>query len=271
MPKLEIHPVVELFPPMKEDQFQELKEDIRKNGQLENIVVWKGLLVDGRHRLRACEELGIEPEIAELMEETDPIAWALSHNLHRRHLTTSQRSNIAAKLATMEKGRPETNAEKDAFTQQEAADLLGVSRESVQKAKAVIKGGCESLNDAVSDGTIKVGLAEKLVKLQPDKKAQDKLVKAGEKAVRQFVADNTVKIPRTTKAAEPAASKAAPEPPAQPAKASGKAEAMQLAKTVVNSTHKLLVIDSILKLLSHEDLTTVYLRCGELLPKDTRP
>ena len=101
---LKIHPAAELFPMMSEDQFQKLKEDIRINGQREYVTVWKGLLIDGRNRLKACEELGIEPLISELMEESDPVEYVLGHNLHRRHLTTNQRAVVAAKLATLRHG-----------------------------------------------------------------------------------------------------------------------------------------------------------------------
>ena len=57
----------------------------------------------------------------------------VSLNLTRRHLDTSQRAMVAAKLANMQKGRPSKTTENSvvSISQPEAANLLNVSRESV--------------------------------------------------------------------------------------------------------------------------------------------
>jgi ParB-like chromosome segregation protein Spo0J len=51
-----LHPVVDLFPPMTEPEFQELKESIREHGLKTVITFWRGQLIDGRHRVRAMQE-----------------------------------------------------------------------------------------------------------------------------------------------------------------------------------------------------------------------
>ena len=103
--KLPVHPAANLFPMMVKKEFAELVEDIRQHGQEEQIIVWRGQLLDGRNRLKACEQLGIQPNIGELDGDLDPVQYVLSHNLHRRHLTETQRSMVAAKLATLKRGR----------------------------------------------------------------------------------------------------------------------------------------------------------------------
>src|ERR1035441_9741537 len=62
-------------------------------------------------------------------------------NLHRRHLNESQRAIVGARLATLERGRPETNTQICAFSQNDAADLLKVSHRSVQSARVVLDSG----------------------------------------------------------------------------------------------------------------------------------
>ena len=57
---LEPHPAARIFPPMPEPMFRDLVADIREHGQREPITVLKNQILDGCHRYRACEELGIE-------------------------------------------------------------------------------------------------------------------------------------------------------------------------------------------------------------------
>ncbi len=98
-----IHPAIACFPPMTEEEFQGLKQSIAKNGQMASIAYWKGMLVDGRHRLKACEELGIDPMACELLDEEDPVEYAIANNLHRRGISKAQRAGIEAKLMKLKK------------------------------------------------------------------------------------------------------------------------------------------------------------------------
>jgi len=246
---------------MSASEFARLKTDIEVNGQREDIVVWRGLLIDGRNRLRACEELGIEPQIAELMDETDPVQYALSHNLHRRHLTTAQRAIVAAKLATMSEGRPsEETAQNCAVSQDKAAELLGVSRRSVQSAKHVLGNGSSALATAVEAGDVPVSLAERLLKTGCNVKDQTKLVTEGRKAIQDFI---TAKNPPKKREQEPAVESEVNAEITDDAVTENK----QAIKVLLSAKNKLVVIDSALKKMSQEELTSLMLRCEELLEK----
>lgn len=190
--KREIHPAANLFPMMTEKEYQGLKADIAEHGQREDITEWCGKIIDGRNRLRACEELGIEPLIAELDEEHDPYAYVISHNLHRRHLTTSQRAKVAANLATLKRGRPSSeNPQNCGNTTEEAAKLLNVSTRSVEMAKQVVEHGSKELNEAVDRGEIPVSFAAKFVAEEPDKKTQTQLVKQGKEKMKEHITEPT--------------------------------------------------------------------------------
>jgi hypothetical protein len=91
------HPVSRLFPDMDIDEYAILKLDIRDNGLKVPILLWQGQLIDGRHRLKACQELGIEPRFETVdckEEELSGLVWSL--NRVRRQLSQSQRAMIAA-------------------------------------------------------------------------------------------------------------------------------------------------------------------------------
>lgn len=184
----EVHPIADVFPMMTGEAFELLKEDIRVNGQREPIVFWKNMLVDGRNRLKACEQLGIEPDESELMDETDPVAWVVSHNLYRRHLTESQRAIIAGRLAKLnwggDRGNQHTGGKVPIGTLpnlEQAADMLNVGRRSVARAKQVLDAGAPEIVAAVEAGELPVSFAAKVVTEEDDKKTQAKLWKQGGK------------------------------------------------------------------------------------------
>lgn len=92
------HRVSELFPLMSESEFAELKADISRNGQREPIWVHDGQIIDGRNRYRACVELAIEPRLREWDGQGSLVAFVVSLNLHRRHLSAGQRAMVAAEM-----------------------------------------------------------------------------------------------------------------------------------------------------------------------------
>jgi ParB-like chromosome segregation protein Spo0J len=164
-----LHPAAELFPVMDEAAFAALVADIAAHGQREPILVLGGQVIDGRHRLRACEQLGLEPLVRQVSaDDGDPFGLVVSLNLHRRHLSEGQRAIIAARLATLPHGRPDANAQICAFTQDEAAQHLKVSRRTVQHARAVLDHGIDELQAAVKGGEISVSAAAELSRLPAD-------------------------------------------------------------------------------------------------------
>ena len=97
------HPLAELFPLMEGPGFEELVADIKANGLIHPLTVCEGMLLDGRNRLRACEEAGVAPSY-EIYAGPDPLGFILSQNVARRHLDGSQRAMIAARLETFAHG-----------------------------------------------------------------------------------------------------------------------------------------------------------------------
>ena len=106
---------------------------------------------------RAAQECGIECPMQEY-EGDAPAAFVVSLNLHRRHLSESQRAMVAARLATLEKGANQ-HAQICAPSQDDAAEMLGVSRRSVQTAREVINEAPAPVVRAVEAGSVSVSLA----------------------------------------------------------------------------------------------------------------
>ena len=164
MVEMKFHPVCELFPAMLEKEFAALVADIAQNGLREPIHVMGQAIIDGRHRYRACQATGVEPRFVEVADNADLYALVISLNLHRRHLSESQRAMVAARLANLPHGTNQ-HAQNCAPTQEVAADLLNVSRRTVQHARAVIENGTPELTAAVDSSAIAVSTAADLSRL----------------------------------------------------------------------------------------------------------
>ena len=146
-----IHPVTMALPEMEPDQYEGLKADLEERGQMLPILEdGEQRIVDGRHRLRAMEELGLDPWIEKIDEAlgvdvTSPALIAMSLNKHRRHLTPRQLSQVAADVyeASRAAGAPITQA---AAAETAGANIRGVEREIANRK------GAE--RDVVVDGKV---------------------------------------------------------------------------------------------------------------------
>jgi hypothetical protein len=106
-----IHPLANIVAMASIREQQALTEDIRKNGQKEPAVLWKGKLVDGRCRQLACIALDI-PLVTRNLEatlsENEVIKIVKSLNT-RRNLTDTQKL-ASAYLAQEQYGLTNKNA-----------------------------------------------------------------------------------------------------------------------------------------------------------------
>jgi len=97
---LECHPYCLAIPEMTEQEFAELKEDISGSGLLEPIVLFEGMILDGRYRFRACIELEIEPWFKPFNGPDSACDYVISKNLRRRDLSAQQRKETFQRLLT---------------------------------------------------------------------------------------------------------------------------------------------------------------------------
>lgn len=164
-----VHEAAELFPLIEGEAFTELVENIRQFGLREPIVMTSdGKLLDGRNRYRACLQAGKEPRYQTFRGPGNALQYVISANLHRRHLTTSQRSMIAANIAKLEQGARTDLRQNCRMSQDEAAVSLRVSPRNVRSAKKVKETGTPELVEAVRDGIVTVGAAVEAADLPPD-------------------------------------------------------------------------------------------------------
>lgn len=192
--EFETHPAADELPLMSEDEFDELLESIEKHGQLEPVLIIKrtkvSVVIDGRNRLRACLELGIEPILKVYRGKRDMgtlVDLVLAFNLHRRHLVPAERVvytvNLLA-LAAQEKaaGRRRATQNNNSAGADQAnlpglvsgqmrdvlAEKAGVSPRTVQSFLTVKEKGVPELEAAILNDGISLSAAEEISKLDHD-------------------------------------------------------------------------------------------------------
>lgn len=172
-----LHPLAALIPAMSDEEYDRLRDDIAANGLIDPITLYEGQVLDGRHRMRACEETSTEPHYVEY-EGDAPAQFVLSHNLHRRHLSVSQRAMVAtdflphlmeeAKHRQGGSGRfgsvsEETEPAVYGRAREHAAEVVGVSHAVIGRAKRVVDNEPD-LAQRVREGEMTVGAAHDEVK-----------------------------------------------------------------------------------------------------------
>ena len=192
---LQRHELSSAFPDLEEPAFYELQEDIKANGLRNPITLYDNKVIDGWHRLRACMNLGLEPVLTEL--DGDPVDFVIGQNIHRRHLTASQR---AMALATCNAWRGIGSNQHDQLSYQydtslsirELADKAKVSKVTAQRAKQVSQKGTEDIKEQVKKGAMTLAQAVQVVDGDKPRKApkppagDDELKKAYQKLAKDY-------------------------------------------------------------------------------------
>ena len=171
--RIQVHPAADLFPMMRDDELDALAKDIEENWLQHAVVLWTPTLfeklprrgenrfpkeiylLDGRNRLEAIERGNADPEeryeaienalhvplyeaggATLLYGDTDPYAYVISANAHRRHLTRDQKHELIEKLL---KAQPEKSDRQIAATVKASPSTVGTVRTELEKAGDVSK------------------------------------------------------------------------------------------------------------------------------------
>lgn len=145
-----VHPAADVFPMLPEDELDELAADIKANGLVHPIVLdADGVLIDGRNRLEACRRAGVEPAYTTLNGH-EPVAYIVSANVARRHLTQGQKAMAVARAGLFLGNSRQTSLADDAgVSQSRVAKAAIVLEYAPEQTEAVMAGA--SLNDAYEE------------------------------------------------------------------------------------------------------------------------
>jgi ParB-like chromosome segregation protein Spo0J len=175
---LRVNPEYEkLLPKMSDEEFAELKASIQAEGQHYPIVANENLeVLDGHHRFKACEEMGIEPdfEVRKFEDKLIEKKFVIEANLRRRHLTKFQLVELGVPLLEIEKALAKKrqsaggkkgrdiqlglapNDAKSEFKKSKATEVVakkvGVSTRTFERGKKILERASEEEKQKLREG-----------------------------------------------------------------------------------------------------------------------
>jgi ParB-like chromosome segregation protein Spo0J len=168
------HELSAAFPQMAADDFQSLKDSIENIGVQNPIALFDGKVIDGWHRYRAANDLGIDCPSVDI-GDVDPRDFVLAQNKARRHITQAQlgMATTAVYQWNPKAGRPtkESSTEYPIKTNSELAAIAGVSKKTITQAKAVQSNAAPEVQEAVKRGEIGLPKAAAIAKLPQSEQA----------------------------------------------------------------------------------------------------
>lgn len=199
------------IPPIGEEEFQQLRENILTAGEVyEPLVVWDGVLVDGHNRWKVIQENPAIKYTVRTMDFPDKWAafdWMYKNQLGRRNLTDEQRTYTIGKMYEARKNsvggqvgnvnaqKNESEQRADSFSQKakqketavEIAEEQGINRRTVYKAANYAKGvdALREVSPEAADKVLNGKTAATKAEVSELGKAEPELVKAFARAIEE--------------------------------------------------------------------------------------
>ena len=183
--KLTINPEYEaLVPNISDDEYNALYKSIEESGLWVPIIVNpEGVILDGHHRYKICNKLGIAIKHVEkvfgnkLLEKK----FVIETNLKRRHLNDFQKSELGMQLQTINEeiakenmvkgGKTKVPSNEEPFhSDKETAEEIGVSRGTFERAKKVIKKAPEEIKQKLREGNPHTSISKEYQLIQKNEK-----------------------------------------------------------------------------------------------------
>jgi ParB-like chromosome segregation protein Spo0J len=164
-----------LMPKLSAEEYEALKQSIKEDGQFYPIIVnGEGVILDGHHRYRACNELGIEPKFSTTLFKDKLLEkkFVIEANLKRRQLNDFQRAEfgmallqIESELAKQRQGlegtkKGQTLESIDSNVQGKASTVvsktIGLSEKTFERAKTILLDAPESTKEQLRKGELSI-------------------------------------------------------------------------------------------------------------------
>lgn len=128
------------MPPLSPEEYAELEASIKEHGiQVPILIDEDGVVIDGHHRQKIAQELGIRCPKRQVIDKTESEkrTLALSLNVHRRHLTREQKRALIAESIKADPQLPDL----------QHAHRTGASPHTVKSVRTDLESDLQIAND----------------------------------------------------------------------------------------------------------------------------
>ncbi len=181
-----------LVPELTETEYQSLKESISLNGLWIPIIVNKhGVILDGHHRFRVCQELNIQTKHAVREFENDLLEkkFVIECNLKRRHLKEFQKAELGILLLPIEEELAKlTQGKRNDLTfdsndskvraRDIVAEKVGMSSTTFERAKKIIENAPDEIKQNLRDGKTTINKEYQQIRKQEKREARQDEIKS---------------------------------------------------------------------------------------------
>lgn len=169
--RLPLHPLTRMLRPIKGPPFTVLAKDLAENGQMLPIYTWNGALLDGRARLRATIEAGVQHVLVKDKSSLTPeelVGWYwYINNVYsatRKDDNVGQRALAGYRLFMLGHETQSRKYPVPRMRQDEVANIVRVGRTSIYRAGVLFSARAEDLIEQVDTLVMDLNTAVHLVK-----------------------------------------------------------------------------------------------------------
>ena len=182
--KLSINPVFkDLIPPLTPEEFSQLEENCLKNGIMDSIQAWQGVIIDGHNRYEIAKKhnLNFFKKEMQFESEQDAIKHIILNQFGRRNISKYQRSVLALQLEEMYKAKAKENQKlsegrgkkgcpisdnliETIDTKKELAKIASVGHDTIAKVKKIQAKAPEELKLRLQNNDVSINEAYKEVR-----------------------------------------------------------------------------------------------------------
>lgn len=178
-----------IIPPLSADEYNQLEQNILRDGIREPLVMWGDTLIDGHNRLSIAQKHGIDYKTVSMCFPDDDAAkkWIITNQFGRRNLSLFERARLALELkpiiaekakeqqlSTLKQNTVPQNSVKRAKpidTQKELAAIAGVSHDTIAKVERIEADASDEIKAQVKSGDLSINQAYQAVKREDKKQA----------------------------------------------------------------------------------------------------